>query len=496
MSQTSDAMELREEDIESHVGVAQAMLEGFDHAPRIAKAKVAEQREEKSSGLGTRRRFRTTTPGLVTQRRTPAGSVQLMTRVAGVDADDPLMSPLQATVLHALRRAMAIALAVAENAAEQAGLGDLKRANLEGSLPAARKSEFEELLAAEALITLYVFGNATAYLMSSHLSETTVEVGDVDEVLTDNGQTALHGALWELDQDIAAHARDDAHLVACVAAFAESLMEKVGARAQAAPRLDAFKAASWRVEADDFTVNGFSPASKAKSTTLTMTFKQPNEVVGNHIAKYQALKLSKMLMCYDFERRLNPFVDLGGFIFTFMGDGAPGTGKTTLIQMMAGLINGYCQNAGYPFRYQNLSTDNIDSYQGKSGQNAKAFINNIIDPSVIGFGTIDDIDQLAGKRGDRQSSAGQLEITAVLMESFAGANTVVRGNCTFGMFSNYPENVDDALRQRAGARFLVDGPQTREDYVDILYLLMGKNHDIPLGDHTVFEAQEIKRAVA
>jgi energy-coupling factor transporter ATP-binding protein EcfA2 len=179
-----------------------------------------------------------------------------------------------------------------------------------------------------------------------------------------------------------------------------------------------------------------------------------------------------------------------------MGDGKPGTGKTTLIQMMAGLINDYCQVAGYPFRYQNLSTDNIDSYQGKSGQNAKAFINNIIDPNVIGFGTIDDIDQLAGKRGDRQSSAGQLEITAVLMESFAGANTVVRGNCTFGMFSYYPENVDDALRQRAGARFLVDGPQTRDDYIDILNLLMGKNHDIPLGDFEPFAAQEIKKAVA
>ena len=82
------------------------------------------------------------------------------------------------------------------------------------------------------------------------------------------------------------------------------------------------------------------------------------------------------------------------------------------------------------------------------------------------------------------------------MEAFAGANTVVRGNCTFGMFSNYPENVDDALRQRAGARFLVDGPQTREDYIDILALLMGQRHDIPLGDHDLFAAQEIKRAVA
>lgn len=495
MSQTSDKMELREEDIAKHVSVAQALIEGFDHAPRIAKSADAPA-AERSSGIGTRRRFRSTTPGLVTQRRTASGAVQIIARVEGADGDDALMSPLQATVLHALRRAIAISLAVAENFAEQCGLGDLKRANLEGSLPAARKAEFSELLSAEALVTLYVFGNATSYLLSAHLPEAAVEVGDVDEVLTDNGQTALHGVLWELDQDIAAHASDDTRLVATVSAFAEGLMEKVALRASTAPRLEAFNAAAWHVEADDFTVQGFTPATAAKSSTLTMTFKKPNEVVGNHIAKYQSMKLAKMLMAYDFDRRLNPFAELGGFIFTFMGDGAPGTGKTTLIQMMAGLISEYCGNAGYPFRYQNLSTDNIDSYQGKSGQNAKAFINNVIDPSVIGFGTIDDIDQLAGKRGDRQSSAGQLEITAVLMESFAGANTVVRGNCTFGMFSNYPENVDDALRQRAGARFLVDGPQTREDYVDILYLLMGKNHDIPLGEHTVFEAQEIKKAVA
>ena len=495
MSQTTDQMELRETEITAHYPMALAMLRGFDHAPRIGKGMSAPQ-QERSGGLGTRRRFRNTTPGLVTRRTAPAGAVQLMATIEGADDDDALMSPVQATVLNTLRRAMSIALAVAENYASISGLGDLKRANLESALPAARKTEFAERLAAEALITLYVFGNATAYLLSAHQTEITVEVGEIEEILTDNGQTALHGALWELDQDIARHAPDDAHLVATVAAFAEALMEKVALRAQNAPRLAAFQGASWHVEADDFTVQGFTPATKTKSTTLTMTFKKPHEVVGNHIAKYQALKLAKMLMAYDFDKRLNPFAELGGFIFTFMGDGKPGTGKTTLIQMMAGLLHEYCANAGYPFRYQNLSTDNIDSYQGKSGQNAKAFINTVLDPSVIGFGTIDDIDQLAGKRGDRQSSAGQLEITAVLMESFAGANTIVRGNCTFGMFSNYPENVDDALRQRAGARFLVDGPQTQEDYIDILYLLMGKNHDIPLGRHDVFAAQEIKKAVA
>jgi hypothetical protein len=152
--------------------------------------------------------------------------------------------------------------------------------------------------------------------------------------------------------------------------------------------------------------------------------------------------------------------------------------------------------AGFPFHYENFGVDQISSYQGKSGQNCRQFIENVLNPRAIGFGTIDDIDQVAAKRSDDRASAGQHEITGVLMDAFAGAGTVVRGNCSFGMFSNYPENVDDALRQRAGARWLVDGPQTREDYIDIFVLLAGKNHKIPLGKHELYAAQEIQRAVS
>jgi hypothetical protein len=488
-------MELPEETIRTHYASALALLQGFDHSPRLAKARETEPAPERSAGLGARPRFRSTTPGLVTRPTSRPGAVRLIERIA-TRSEDGLTTPLEANALQILRRALAIALAMGETLAAASGLEELKKANLENRLPETRRAEFTELLAAEALACLHVFANATAFLIAPHLGETTVDIGGVEEVLTDNAPLALHGALWELDQDIAAFGADDARLVATLAAFAEGLMARVQARAETAPRLGGFSGASWKVEADDLTIAGFSPARKARGTVLSMAFKKPHEVIGNHIAKYQAMKLSKMLMAYDFDRKLNPFAEMGGFIFTFMGDGAPGTGKTTLIQMMAGLLSDYCKVAGYPFRYQNFSIDQIDSYQGKSGQNAKSFITTIIDPAVIAFGTIDDIDQIAGKRGDRQSSAGQQEVTAVFMEAFAGANTVVRGNCTFGMFSNFPENVDDALRQRAGARFLVDGPQSREDYIDILSLLLGRNHAIPLGDHDLFAAQEIKKAVA
>ena len=495
MSLPRDEMELKEQAIRAHYAAAGALLAGLDHAPRLAKAVAVEPLAERSPGVGARPRFRSTTPGLVTRTVARPEGVRLAERVLAVGGDD-LPGPLRAAVVQALRRALAIALALGEEFATATGLAELKKANLEARLAGPRAGEFGELLAAEALVVLSVFANATAFLLAPQAGEQVVEVGAVEEVLTDNAPLALHGALWELDQDIAAFASDEPRLVAVVLAYAEQLMEKVRLRAEAAPRLGAFTGANWRVAADDFPIAGFAPARKARGTALSMAFKKPTEVVGNHIAKYQSMRLAKMLMAYDFDRRLNPFAEMGGFIFTFMGDGKPGTGKTTLIQMMAGLLNDYCKVAGYPFRYQNLSIDNVDSYQGKSGQNAKTFITSVMDPAVIGFGTVDDIDQVAGKRGDRQSSTGQQEITAVLMEAFAGANTVVRGNCTFGMFSNYPENVDDALRQRAGARFLVDGPQSRGDYVDILALLLGKNHTIPLGEHDLYAAQEIRRAVA
>ena len=491
---TRDTMELKEDMIRAQYDAALGLLTGFDHAPRLAKPQVAEAKVERSPGIGTRPMFRSTTPGMVTRPTARPGGVRLIERVEALG--DGLVSPLQAQALHALRRGVAIALAMGETFAAQSGLAELKKANLEGRLPDVKRGEFTDLLSAEALLVLYTFANATAFLIAPSLGTVTVEVGAVEEVLTDNAPLALQGALWELDQDIAVLASDEPRLLAVIAAFSEALMTRVALRAEGAARLDAFTTGSWLVEAEGLTIAGFKPARAAKGGALTMQFKKPTDVVGNHIAKYQSLRLAKMLMAYDFDRKLNPFAELGGFIFTFMGDGKPGTGKTTLIQMMAGLLNDYCKVAGYPFRYQNFSIDQIDSYQGKSGQNAKAFIDAVLDPGVIGYGTIDDIDQVAGKRGDRQSSAGQQEVTAVFMGAFAGANTVVRGNCTFGMFSNYPENVDDALRQRAGARFLVDGPQSREDYIDILALLLGKNHAIPVGQHDLYAAQEIRKAVA
>lgn len=446
-------------------------------------------RESGTALAGTNRRF-VSTVSVGSVRRTR--EVELSKTVGAVHPDDQLLTIPQHTLLFRARRGTAIALAVSDVFAEGTDLESLQARNVRAPLEGDDASTFKKLLSASAYISAFSLVSYLFQLIDSD-GEAPNDIPEPD-FLFDTPQDAVKSILAGLDKAVTG-ASDDTDLMTRSRAFARVAIDGLLARKSRFDGIGPFENAHIRIDADDFTLDGFDVAPGKRSKPLVMTFKKPEEVVGNHIAKYQSVKLAKMLMAYDFERELNPFVELGGFLFTFIGDGAPGTGKTTLIQMIAGLVNGYCQVAGYPFAYENFGVDQISSYQGKSGQNCRQFINNVLNPRVIGFGTIDDIDQVAARRSDDRASAGQQEITGVLMDAFAGAATVVRGNCSFGMFSNYPENVDDALRQRAGARWLVDGPQTRDDYIDIFVLLAGKNHEIPVGKHELYAAQEIQRAV-
>jgi len=474
--------QIDEKDIAKHQAIAQSLVTRF-----VVMEQASNQSNTELAGSGRRFVSTVSTGGM---RRTR--EVGLEGVIAAIRPDDPMMSPGEHALLYRARRGVAVALAISDVFGLQTDLDGLKKRNASAPLEGDQANNFRSLMEAASYVTAF---SLSAYLLQTLDSD--AEPGEDTEEPNfnfDTPQDAAKAVIAGLAQAVEG-APDEPSLLQRARAFARITVEGLLQRRGRFEGLSVFDNNHIRVEKDDFTLDGFDVAPGARRKPLTMQFKKPNEIIGNHIAKYQAMKLAKMLVCYDFDRQLNPFVELGGFLFTFVGDGAPGTGKTILIQMIAGMVNDYCQVAGVPFHYENFGVDQISSYQGKSGQNCKQFVKNVIDPKAIGFGTVDDIDQVAAKRSDDRASAGQQEVTAVLMESFAGATTVVRGNCSFGMFSNYPENVDDALRQRAGARWLVDGPQTRDDYIDIFHLLAGKNHDIPLGDHELYEAQVIQQAV-
>lgn len=476
-------VEISEQHIKKHSQNVHGTLVEFQH--RFTP------KHDESSRLRRNTLPGTSASGFVEQTQT----IKLIDRIASITPDHPLLTDQQHHMVTVLHRGLAVATALVEEFGKLTGLKQLQEDNARGTLESSLQQKFKSLLQTSAFIGLHTFAEFVEFKYAQAPKRVSYPELILDIQLNSPLSSVKH-CLAQYYQLIEQYVKTDEDLIGYSVFFADTLLNELARFRGSLANIANFQAYNFHVVADDFNVNGLErQQQQQQSQALTMTFKKPEEVIGNAIAKYQAQKLAKMLVCYDFKQQQNPFAELGGFIFTFMGDGNPGTGKTTLIQMGAGLLHQYCDVAGYPFYYENFGPDNIDSYQGKSGQNAKQFIRNITNPQVIGFGTLDDIDQVAGKRGDKQSSAGQQEVTAVLMESFAGSGTRVLGNCSFGMFSNYPENVDDALRQRASARFLIDGPQTQADYIDILALLLGNNHTIPTGDIELFATQQIQQLI-
>jgi hypothetical protein len=407
-------------------------------------------------------------------------------------ADPAILSPPRQAVYYGLRRAIAVGFAVGQYFVEPLGFLDLGTKNKSGAIRPEEMDKLVALIKAKAIVSLY----ATAAHLASGLAERPIgNAADIGAMTIENTTDALTFFVDRIAKAIPA-AKTDEDVLGLVARVCADVMDRAESDAYRvmSQYLPDYTSKTFVVEEDHFRVTGFQRPAAAAGKVLDVAPKRPEEVVGNHLAKAQAVRLARMLVCHDFDVGKNPFVEIGGFIFNTIGDGQPGTGKTTLIQMIVTLLAGYCDVFGLPFRYENFGIDQISEFQGKSGQNCRGFIDRVLDPKTIGFGTIDDIDQVAGKRDDKRSSGGQQEVTGVLMDAFAGASTVIRGNAAFFSASNYPENVDPALRQRSGGRWLIDGPQSRDDYIDILALLLG-GKDIPLGDHKLYAAQALRKMV-
>ncbi|MDQ2633495.1 MAG: AAA family ATPase, partial [Pseudomonadota bacterium] len=321
-----------EADIEKHRATAQSM---------ITRVVVLEDSSGKSSTAlaGTGRRFvSTVSAGSVRRTR----EVELSKTVASVRPDDQLLSIAQHTLLYRARRGLAIALAVSDVFARAGELESLQAKNARAPLEGDEATRFKKLLSASAYVSAFAFASYLLQLIDAD-GEAPNDVEEPD-FLFDTPQDALKSMVAGLDGALAG-SKADADLALRAKTFARVAMDGLLTRKGRFDGLGAFEDAHIRIDADDFTLDGFDVAPGKRSRPLEMTFKKPEEVVGNHIAKYQSVKLAKMLMAYDFDRQMNPFVELGGFLFTFIGDGAPGTGKTTLIQMIAGLVNGYAQIA-------------------------------------------------------------------------------------------------------------------------------------------------------
>jgi hypothetical protein len=191
-----------------------------------------------------------------------------------------------------------------------------------------------------------------------------------------------------------------------------------------------------------------------------------HQIVANKEAKHMFKRYADRLMCYDFEAKKNPMLELGGLPSITMADGKPGTGKSMLIAATATLLQQRCDQLGYNFLFWPLPENIVSTFQGGTAERAIEWFKPMQDPNKIVFAPIDDAENNLEERTRQGVSAGVREFIGVFLRNTEGAYAVNLGNRLISLFTNIPDQIDKAVLSRIQIRIKMEGASNKFDFID------------------------------
>jgi hypothetical protein len=235
------------------------------------------------------------------------------------------------------------------------------------------------------------------------------------------------------------------------------------------------EAVTFRVEGVNLELRGFRAEGKHDGPRVEFNPVQPDQVVGNVVAKRALLRYTDRLALFDAATGANPILDLGGLPSSVLFDGFPGTGKTSLFRMAMTRLQQRGEQVGLPTRFVLIDTSIKDEYYGKTGKLLRERLETVRDTSTLTLLFFDDIDLLvASRQGGGNDNGSDRDILTITMQFFDGIMTRFVGNYQAYAATNEPTALDAALRQRFHHRDLIAGPEDWDDYAALLAVKLAK----------------------
>lgn len=256
--------------------------------------------------------------------------------------------------------------------------------------------------------------------------------------------------------------------------YFEALIDEIQLRKNGLDHTEVITDRVYKLENSEFAVSGWDNVFTGAAKSVEFNKIRFEEIVGNRDAKHFARRLAERILSYDFTAKKNPFQELGGFMPVFMGYGIPGTGKSMLIAAIATMLKERCEHLDIPFLFHPMPDTLISTFQGGSAEKMVQWMKPMQDPSKIIFAPIDDAENNLQERTAQGVSAGVKEVIGVFLRYTEGAYAVNHGNCSVGLFTNLPEQLDKAVISRIQGRFKIDGARTISDFLDQDYLWWNK----------------------
>jgi hypothetical protein len=378
--------------------------------------------------------------------------------------EDRILNPTEHQVLYGVRRATQVAFAVYDEYKALVGL-DSPAAKLK--IGDEKRTDILAKTRTAAAIATFVFARYLQHTLGKEGNEAGhAEHVKLPEFPLDNPIASLRGMLFYLAKNLS-YPTVKSNLAVTTTAFfhAELILDEIAKRKGSFEFLDSFADISYGIEGEDFTITGLE-RHELGVTDIEFNRVEMSSIVGNSDAKHFARRQAERMMAYNFTEKKNVFQELGGFMPVWMGSGKPGTGKSMLIAAFATMLKDYATNLGVPFRFHPLPDNIVDSYQGNTAKNMITWMKPLSLPDSIIFAPIDDAENLFEDRSREHVSEGARAAQGVFLRYTEGAYAINRGNASIAFFTNLPEQIDRAALSRIQGRMVINGAETREDWLD------------------------------
>ena len=396
----------------------------------------------------------------------------LLTIARAISEDAYLLTDAANHTMRVIKGAICLAYHVAGQYNAASGTETLSKLNAAKRLSSIQVTEFQEKTSTAAAAAVFTMASYVEWALSSYETEKVSALKmlgiEIPEVNLLNYIKGIEGALYYFALHVtkSGEVKTDIQLVKAAILYFQSMVKEVKFREASQGHKEYFENVSYRLVDTGFILKGFNVPSSVIVVTNEFNTLKFEEIVGNRLAKHAAARTAQRLVCYDRERRENPFSVIGGFHTTQLGYGFPGTGKSMQIAATATLIDEYCKRIGLPFIFNPIPQALVSTYQGGSAERMELWMSRRNNTEAIVYMPIDDAENVFKNRTHEGVSSGVLEVISVFLNGTEGASAPKYGNSVVALLTNLPELIDPAVMSRVSSRFTIDGAVTVEDFLD------------------------------
>ncbi len=467
MQKAKNVLPIKESDIKKHETLVIGFLKNVTWKPKEMSAKDKDAYGDFASIMAN--------PAIAGANNDTRSVVRKLVELSG---NPVILGQPHNRIANILKRGYQIGYHMAEQFAKTSGLDTLIGRNATGNISPQQKAEMHAKKSSQAIVFLFSSAYYIAWEIAQggeeDLAKINMQYSGVPEVGLMSLDEAIRCSLYyyALYLEKSGTVSDEQTLQKFTLLYFQALMDDLKFRSEGDQQLESFGKYMHKLEHEDFVIDGFETNLYRAIQTLEIKPVSFGEIVGNHRVKLQCKRLAQRLVAYDFDRKLNPFMDkrLGGFPDISAGYGPPGTGKSMLVAAKAGLIKEYCEIIKIPFQFSPLPGNIISTFQGGSAERAIEWFKAVNNPNVITYAPIDDAENVMQDRTMQGVSSGVREFIGEFLRATEGASAMRRGNSLIYLMTNLLEQVDPAILSRIQSRELIAGATTKEDWLDQNYL--------------------------